>query len=344
MLPTSKVNTAYDTLNLPRDASFQAVLERWDVLRDRFERAGDMQRLSDASSAFETIKLVEETLIAEREMRNKHVQSKSERDLDTTLSKLVKTTVPLKRSQENLDSEMVKKQKPETNEAKTESESSPATTCSTESKNCAVFEKLNSLLRDPQKYLRTVNVLCNVIKSGSNQPSQVTTAFVNSLVMTVEVAISARDPITDMPLANITDDNRAVSLKLFSTIEQSSDILQRIKGNSFNYWEIWTHICRFRNSLYEQDNFAFVKRCNELVHVIEKVSEDRTEFGERYIQELEISLRMVCSKEVAKVIPGRLTEVKRCMTEIFKLTRVRFFPSHFKEAVTQLQQDLQLDS
>lgn len=337
MIRSSKVNAAYDTLNLPRDAPFQAVLDRWTALRERLKFSGDSSRLSESAAAFDTIKEAEDELIAQREMRNKHAQSKSERDLDTTLGKLSQKAEPVKRVNEDVNLETVKKQKSETDEVKQESSSAGVAT------HDAVFEKLNDFMRDPVKYLRTVNVLCNVIRSVTDSPDQITPGFIASLIKCVEVGLTAKDTSGDIPLANSSGDNRAVSSKLYSTLLQSPDILQNIKCQEFNYWDIWTHICTFRNSLFEQDNFAFVKRCKELLGIVEKTSTDQSEYGERLLAELEITLSILCSKEVARVIPGRLNEVRRCMTEIFKLTRTKRFPVTFKNTVTQLQQDIQLE-
>ena len=51
MIPIGKVNEAYDALNLPRDAPFQAVRDRIDALRSRLSSAHDSSRLSAGEEA-----------------------------------------------------------------------------------------------------------------------------------------------------------------------------------------------------------------------------------------------------------------------------------------------------
>jgi hypothetical protein len=324
MIPTFKVNAAYDTLNLPRDATMQAVLDRWETLRTRYTNSGEVERLSKVSEAFDVIEASEKFKTSQREAGNKHVQSRSERDLDEKLSKLSDQSDLAKRTaEESPPVEGIKKQKQE----------SPADVKLTPSPPDVIFDTIDSLLRDPTKYARTMNVLYNMIKAATEDKSQLTTEFIQRLLHTVDIAF------VQLRKSHALEENRVVAARVLTILESEPllrDSMDSLAG-------VWRHIVRLRNALYDHDNFEFVKRCTEILETVRDLGSAADDDSQRMLQELGATLEVLCSKEIARVIPGRLGEVKKCMTEVFKLSRSGVFPNEFKMKVEELQIQIQSD-
>jgi len=341
MLPNSKVYEAYDKLNLPRDASMQDVHDRISKLRARFVASGDEDRLTEAESAFVIIETNEAAKRAQREMASIHNRTKSERDLDGSLVKLTienSSVVQAKRAvAAGSSTEEVKKQKTESD---VKDEDGPSPQPVAPSGDEVVFEKLNKLLVDETKYIRALNVLCNVIKSLIEK-NKISGEIVNLIIGTMEIVMTCKsNSDSRTPLANLNEDNRKAVAKALSIIQSSESMVSMIKSKGY-FWSIWIHVSNFRNSFYEFDNFQFSKSCKELIRLIDEVElEGLSDESERWLTELAITAVVLCSKYVSRIIPGRVNEVKTTMTEIYKLTRVKDFPKQFKDSVAELQLSL----
>ena len=341
MIPIGKVNEAYDALNLPRDAPFQAVRDRIDALRSRLSSAHDSSRLSAVEEAFKIIETNEETRRAQREASGSHIRSKSERELDGTLEKLTSKTIAVahdnKRPLTTVSEHDTKRLKEEViSELKTETEGDAQ---SQKKSDDIVFEKLAKLLKDESKYLRAVNVLHGIIKSLIDH-GDTTGPKLENVIGTFEIAISSRGSTGSIPLANIHEDNRKAISKVLALIESSPDMLQMIHSRGY-FWKMWQHAVRFRNSFYDLDNFKFTKRCKELVATLESLDVSSLDDEiERMLVEISVTVDVLCSPYVSKIIPGRFNEVRNTMTEIYKLTRMKDFPTQFKDNVAEHQRNI----
>ena len=341
MIPLGKVNEAYDTLNLARDASLQTVRDRYDVLKARLSTSQDKSRLLVVEEAFDVIERNEEAKRIQRESALGHIRSRSERELDGTLEKMtVQTTSDgntTNRALPTIEVEEVKKLKEDKQTPFPSSGDAPAQPNPVSDK--LVFEKLTKILKDESKFLRAVNVLQGVIKSiidGLN----FTDDSIGRVIDTVEVAVTSRGSKGGIPLANIHEDNRKAISKVLAVIESSPEFLSIIKSRGY-HWRAWEHSVVFRNSLYDLDNFQFTKRCKELISVVDSIDLSRlNDESERILLEIEVTTDVLCSSYISKVIPGRLNEVKKTMTELYKLTRVKDFPRQFKDRIAEHQLSL----
>jgi hypothetical protein len=349
MLQNNKVNEAFDRLNLPRDASMQAVHDRILKLRDRLSEPSDSERLAEAEQAFAIIEAHDAAKRAQKDMASIHNRTRSERDLDTKLISLSQEAIgtSVKRPVAVMKTEEVTKQKTEDGikeEEQNSPESVPGASSTPPQGDEIVFEKLNGLLRDETKYIRAVNVLCNVIQSII-ESARVSPSIVDMIFNTLEIVMSAKistAPIDGhkLPLANSSEDNRKVVSKVFSVITLSPELVDALKSKGY-FWDVWMHASEFRNTLYQFDNFQFSKKCKELISLIDGVDLDSSsDKGERWLSELSITTEVMCSKYVSRIIPGRQNEVKSTMTEIYKLTRVKNFPKQFKDTIAELQLSL----
>ncbi len=334
MIPLGKVNEAYDTLNLPRDASLQTVRDRFNVLKARLAGSDDTARLVAIEDAFNTIEISEEAKRAQREAATGHIRTRSERDLDGTLQRLTAQTGGeshgTKRSLEPVVEEAPKKLKEEV-----KTEEGKATSNSDE----IVFDKLGKLLKDESKYLRAVNVLHGIIKSIIDN-GDTSDASVERIIGAIEIACSSRGSNGGLPLVNAHEDNRKAMSKVMQVVESSVDLVDRIKAKGY-YMRMWQHSVSFRNSLYDLDNFLFSKKCKELIGLVGAIDVgDVNDETERMVLEIELTADVLCSSYISKVIPGRLNEVKNTMTEIYKLTRVKDFPRQFKDRIAEHQKNL----
>jgi hypothetical protein len=235
MLPLSKVNEAFDKLNLPRDASLQGVHDRIRKLRDRFTTSGDKERLEEAEEAFAVIEAHDAAKRAQRDMASIHNRTRSERDLDgkliTLSNQMAATSGSTKRSHPEVAIEEVKKQKTEDDikqeDDGTSTEVYSAPSAPVPSGDEVVFEKLNALLQDESKYIRALNVLCNVLKSIIDS-NRISPSIIDLIFNTLEIVMSAKACAASaegikVPLANANEDNRKAVSKLFTVITSSDD-------------------------------------------------------------------------------------------------------------------------
>ena len=341
MIPLGRINEAYDALNLARDASLQTVRDRYNVLKDRITTSQDTSRLVAIEEAFHIIEKHEEAKRIQREAASGQVRTRSERDLDGTLQKLTAQTSTAsntakrvlgteqeegtKRVREDEQSQV----KPQVDEPGKRDPGSDA----------LVFDKLTKLLKDESKFIRAVNVLQGVIKSIIDG-SRFTEESVAGVIGSIEVAISSRGLNGGIPLANVHEDNRKAMAKVLALIESSPEFLGMITTRGY-YWRVWDHSVVFRNSLYDLDNFQFSKRCRELIVVTDNIDlTSMDEESKRMLLEIERTTDVLCSSYISKVVPGRLNEVKKTMTEIYKLTRTKDFPKQFKNRIAEHQINL----
>jgi hypothetical protein len=322
MLPFHKINEAYDLLNLPRDASIQAVRDRVDLLRDRLNNQQDPSRREKIEEAFRTLETADSYLKAQREAINARTRSRSERVLDGKLTELSVRTGSLisKRAADEADttSKRAKTENPGETTVKPED-----ATPSTQAEDDKVFEKLNAILMDDSKYVRAVLVLFNMI-SKMIDSGQMNQKFVDR--------ISASLDLVAGPVASSNEDTRKASTKVVNLVLATDDVKSRLKPEHIARW---SHAVIFRNSLFEVDNFNFVKRCKELVSLISE-AKDHKEDG-KWLNELLVSVELLASTNVARVIPGRINDVKTAMIEIFKLTRSNSYPAAFRDKISNIQ-------
>ena len=341
MIPTHRVKNAYDALNLDRDASMQEIIKRFNSLVDRCKSSGDLEKLSQVEDAFHVLREAEVSLQAQRNMVSNQSRSRSERELDGRLTEMTsKIGATEKRSLEPSD-DNVKRQKPDAYETVTEVKAEAEESGSTAHDDSVVFEKLNSLLKDESKYLRAVNVLFSLVKSVVDK-NQFAPQSIRMLIYSVDLASSSlASSDVHSCLANLTEDNRKAITKVVNLIIYSEDLSVRITNEKPEIVRMWSHSVVFRNSLFEQDNFIFVKKCKELVSMVSAAKvPPHSDSDERWILELSRTANTLCSKAVCKVIPGRLRDVKSTMTEIYKISRNFSFPQNFRDRIADLQREI----
>ena len=339
-----KLKGAYDSLNLPRDASLQDALDRFSDLKERLTKDGNFARLQVITEAVEIIRSGEAEAAAQRDSQKLKFQSKSERDLELKLKGLIDVKISnamsIKRHvadpQAGVETKKSKKDEDLHNEAKSEEEQAEVSDSHID-KDIVVFDKLNRLLREEGKYLRAVNVLTNML-SAILERTDFGGHMVELVTHAVDVVVSVKGESSRIPLCNLHEDNRRAADKLLKTIESSTGLVGVIEANSAGQLGIWNHAIRIRNAFYELDNFLFAKRCKELLECIRELSvASMTEHWERMLHEVLATVAVLSSNNVARNIPGRLTEVKSTMTEIYKLTRNSRFPPFFRDSTAELQ-------
>ena len=328
MIPNYKINEAYDSLNLSRDSTTQSVRDRYRTLQERF--AADPDKLKKLEEAFKLLEQHDETVRAQRDMIAMGTKSKSERELDNRLAQMRQDAGfagGIKRITSG-DEPDVKKQKVE--RVKEE-----PVTLSTQGDE-QVFVKLCNLLRDESKFLRAVSVLFNIV-SSIIEKGQYDASTIRLLVDTVDVAATVASA-SGFPIASSDEENRRALTKVVNLIIATEELGSHITKIERNAIKNWTHSVIFRNSLFELDNFTFIKRCKELVALVNDanipVSNDEEE---RFLKELLITIETMACKEVSRIIPGRLQDTKTHMTEIYKLSRNPKFPTFFSEKIAQVQ-------
>ena len=341
MIPAHIVNQAYDTLNLPRDAVMQEARDRFKVLTERYTSTQDTEKLESVQAAFRLIEKADASLRSQREMISNQTRSRSERELDGRLTEMaLKAAESWKRMApppEAVEKKQKLEENPEVSEVKLEANDG----VSSSKDDCTVFEKLNSLLKDETKYLRAVNVLFNMVKTILDGKDFIPYKL-RLLSESIDIAASAvSSGDADACLSNLNDDNRKAITKVVNLILTSDDLRTRISIENPENVRIWSHSIIFRNSLFELDNFRFVKKCKELVQMVSSASvPPQSHHEERWIGELLLTIQTLCSRSVCKAIPGRWNDTKSTMTEIFKISRKSVFPQNFREKVAELQKKI----
>ena len=322
MLPANKVNEAYDLLNLPRDASIQAVRDRIDILRDRLKANPDPERLEKIEEAFRILEKADNYLKAQREAANARTRSRSERVLDGKLTELsVRTgSIASKRTADESAMETKRAKSESTGDNMVKPEDANSSPPADDDK---VFEKLNGLLKDESKYLRAVLVLFNMMSKMIDQ---------GELSQKIVDRISTAIDLVAKPIGNLNEDNRRASTKVVNLVLATDDVKSLMKPEDVLRW---SHAVIFRNSLFEVDNFNFVKRCKELVSLVSDAKEHKD--NAEWLAELLISVELLASTNVSRVIPGRINDVKTTMIEIFKLTRSNSYPASFRDKISDIQ-------
>lgn len=306
----------------------QTVVDRVAILRERY--GSDSEKLKQVNDAFRVLQQADAYASAQRNAVNARTRSRSERELDGKLTELAIRAGEgqLKRMSAASEGD-VKKQKIEETEA---IKSEPPTSSGDEK----VFEKLNVLLREESKYHRAVTVLFNIVKSTieRNQLDPTTVRMLSSSVDTATV-VSSTSSITK-PLANVNEDNRKAVTRVINLILATDDLVAVIDSGLV---KAWSHSVIFRNSLFEVDNFNFVKRCKELIALVQeaKTISQSVDEADRWFNELVITIQTIAAKDVCKVVPGRLNDTKSTMTEIYKISRDLAFPQTFRDRVAELQ-------
>lgn len=289
MFPSSKVNNAYDSLNLPRGASIQNVIDRSDQLVSRCEKSGDTNRLELIRESVRIIKSVDSDEKEQRDMHKLKTKSKSERDLDGQLIALTRATG----GDSSTSLPEPKRVKPEQKEViKKENDGS----------DLILFSKLNKLLVDETKFLRTVNVLSKMVSSKPSFDAE----FTSLLIESVDIVISTKPPGNDMHISTLSDENRNVVANLLNVIIESKLVIPKEILN------VWKHAVFFRNSFYLLDNFLFAKKCSELIELVKEENH-----SDRMLSEIYITMSVVAL--LGKRIPGRLVDAKTTLGAIYKL-------------------------
>jgi hypothetical protein len=321
MIPVHKLNQAYDALNLPRDASIQAARDRIAALRGRLGASSDAEKLRSVEDAFNTIERADAYLAAQRDSITSRTKSKSERLLDGKLAEISAQAASgaEKRPVTELD-ESSKKMKRD--------ESPPLKPEEGQQDEAKVFTKLNTLLKDESKYLRSMNVLFNVLDAFIEK-GQFDQKIADLISDTLDVAISTTKA-DGSRLANGDEDNRRVSTKVVNRVLASDELRGFISNEKI---KIWMHAVLFRNSLFEVDNFNFVSRCKELQGLVREAREA----SEQWLDQLTVSIETLASKNVYRVIPGRINEVKSTMIEIYKMTRFSGYTKVFQDKIAEIQ-------
>ena len=321
MIPVHKLNQAYDALNLPRDASIQAARDRIATLRARLGASQDAEKLQSMEVAFNTIEQADAYLAAQRDSITSRTKSKSERLLDAKLAEISaqSSSGAEKRHATEIEQDSKKMKTGEAPVAKPEEGPQD---------EAKVFTKLKTLLRDESKYLRSMNVLFNVLDAliGKGQIDQKIADLISD---TLDVAISTTKA-EGSQLANSDEDNRRVSTKVVNRVLASDELREFLSNEKI---KIWMHAVLFRNSLFEVDNFNFVNRCKELLGLVRDAKEASVE----WLDQLTVSIETLTSKHVSRVIPGRINEVKSTMIEIYKATRLSGYSKVFQDKIAEIQ-------
>ena len=346
MIPAHRVNEAYDTLNLARDATIQSVRDRAKLLRDRFNTAADGDKLSKVEAAFALLEQADTISKAQREAISASTRSRSERELDGRLIKMTADSATAAGSKRVAPISETEVKRMKSDETKPELKQEPPTedvdqaTLDRQS-NAKVFEKLNLLMRDEAKYLRAVNVLFNVVNALIEKASY-DPETVRMLSDSVDIACTTKSTSDRaVPLANHNEDNRKAVTRVVNLVLAHDQLTSHIETANSGITRMWSHAVIFRNSLFELDNFNYLRKCRELASLISglKLPVD-SETDERFMNELLISVEIMCSKAVCRIIPGRLNDTKTTMTEIYKLSRNANFPSQFSERIAELQRQV----
>ena len=325
MIPQHRENEAYDTLNLARDAPKQVVRERIAVLRVRYSSQSDEERLKACEEAFRTLEQAELSLQAQRDAISARTQTRSERVLDSKLADLsaqVKVVSSKREAEEREDLSKRPKVEVVRDELKNEHDQPR--------ENRVVFDKLNALLKEEVKYLRAMTVLFNMTKSIIEK-ADFDSETVGLLCGAIDVAATSKCS-SGIPLANSSEDHRKASTRIVNLIVATDDLKSACKPELLR---VWSHAVLFRNSLFEIDNFNFVRRCKELVGLVSEAK--TTPDDSRWLNEVLLSIELLSSKPVSRVIPGRVNDTKTTMTEIFKLTRDLGYPEFFRDRVMEFQ-------
>lgn len=341
MIPTHRVNQAYDTLNLPRDASIQDSRNRFNTLSKRYASTGESERLEQISEAFRVLEQADAALKAQRDMISNQTRSRSERELDGRLTEMAMKSGSLTARHGVLVEGAIKKQKLEDDHVVQEVKPEDTDERSTSYEDTKVFEKLNSLIKDESKYLRAVNVLFNMVKANLDN-KQFNPQTLRMLFNSVDIATSSlASSDSQTCLSNLNDDNRKVITKVVNLVLNSEELRTRLTAENPELLRMWSHSVIFRNSLFELDNFVFIKKCKELISLVSAVNlPPQSDIEERWIKELLYTIQTICSKAVCKLIPGRFNDAKSAMTEIFKISRKIDFPQNFRDRVAELQKDI----
>lgn len=338
MIPNHRLNEAYDFLNLPRDASAQAVRDRAQLLRERY--INEPEKLIRVNELFAVLEQADAIKRAQRDMIAMSTRSKGERDLDGHLMKLTvenaASTGVKRQSESRLDD--VKKLKLE--EVKNVMDGQSVGSIADPGDE-QVFSRINNLLRDEAKYLRAVNVLFNVVSSLTDK-AKFDISNIRMVIDSVDVACTATaSSVTGIPLANLNEDNRKAVTKVVNLVMASDGLLSHINNVDKTVAKFWSHAVIFRNSLFEFDNFNYLKKCKELVNLVKESQTlgDKDE-DQRFRKEILITIETLCSKNVCRTISGRIADTKTNMTEIYRISRHASFPVSFRDRVAEIQKEL----
>jgi hypothetical protein len=298
----------------------QAVLDRVTVLRERFK--GDPARLDRVNEAFRTLQAAESYAEAQRNAATSRTRSRSERELDGKLTELAMKAGQGQLKRISAGSELEAKKQRTDEDSVIKPEPGPS------NGDGKVFDKLNSLLRDETKFHRAVSVLFNIVQSTiEKQQFDMTTVRMLSSSVNTATEVSGA---AGRPLANLNEDNRKATTRVVNLILATDDLVALIDPNLV---KSWSHSVLFRNSLFEIDNFNFVKKCKELVSLVS----DAKTASDQWLSQLLMTIETISSKDVCKAIPGRVNDTKSTMVEIYKLSRDSAYPESFRVRVAELQ-------
>ena len=280
-----QINDAYDKLNLARGASFDIVKERYAKLVSRIEK--DHQRRAQVDHAFDLIKLHEEGKKSVAESHRAKFRSKSERDLDDQLLK-----IDVKKARIAADhSEKPMKQVDDvvvSSSAKVESTS--------HSSDSVLFDKVKLAFLDSAKFLRTIKLLDNMLRSPlvEQHPGE----FKNLIIL----AATCPDNL-DLPFSLASKAHRDALEQLASHVSQIP-----INWDSEEEKEAFTRVTRDRLDLFSDDAFAFNAALKRLTAQVESSNPPSQLIG---------TLHILKSPEVVST-PVKLAACRKVTTAAFK--------------------------
>jgi hypothetical protein len=331
MILPNRINQAYDNLNLPRGASLQSARDRMAVLRLRFASETDSSKRNEAESAFKILEQADIYMKSQREAISSRTKTRSERILEEKLA-----TLPDQPRKVSLEAEVIEDTATAKRLRSAEGHREEAvkqelvTSAPSDANDAKVFEKLQGLLKDESKYFRAMNVLFNLVKAFADGIG-ISPLTLTKLQESIDVAVISTNS-SGLPLANLDEEHRRASTRIINLVLATEQLKSAMDKE---YIELWSHSVLFRNSLFELDNFIFVRRCKEILEIISDLKKSPRE--ERWLKQILLTLQSLSSKGAYKIVPGRINDTKSTMTEVFKMTRDPAYPAFFRERIAELQ-------